>query len=86
MFKINQKVQVFLENNVCQEAKIVLQENINHYQVQWIEKKVTISKILHVSCIAPLPLPFKNKEVSTIKTLFVGLALSYCVPEILILL
>jgi len=54
--------------------------------VQWIEKKFNISISVNVNCTAPLPLPFKNKEVSTIKTLFVGLALSYCVPEILILL
>ena len=54
--------------------------------MQWIEKKFNISISVNVNCTAPLPLPFKNKEVSTIKTLFVGLALSYCVPEILILL
>jgi hypothetical protein len=44
-FKIDQLVQVFLEDNTCRESKILWEEDNGNYRVCWLEDIETISII-----------------------------------------
>ncbi len=44
-FKIDQLVQVFLDDHTCRESKILWEEDNGNYRVCWLEDIETISII-----------------------------------------
>ena len=47
-FKIDQLVQVFLDDHTCRESKILWEEDNGNYRVCWLEDTETISIIRYL--------------------------------------
>jgi hypothetical protein len=81
MFKKNQHIQVFFNDNVSREGHIIEKLDDENYKVKYLDNEIIKSETIHASRIANLPLPFKDSHISKIKIYFVGLAIIYLLSE-----